>query len=95
MNFIHKNKIYIGIIFGTLLPLVAYIIIRLIYDQNNPPSDADPYRATLLLERVSIFANLAGFYYFLNRGHYRSVRGIVVMTFILALAYAIVYLNRP
>ncbi len=95
MNFIHRNKLYIGIILGAILPWITYFILNFIYDQLRSPSPIDPYREAMLIERISIFGNLAGFYYFLNKGHYRSVRGIVVMTFIYAAAYGIVFMNRP
>lgn len=92
---IHKNKIIIGIITGIILPTLAYIIIITIRKQiNSLPSEVDPYQASMIFERVSIFANLLGFYYFLHKGHYQTVRGIVIMTFMLALAYAIFYFNK-
>lgn len=95
MRIIHKNNILIGMVMGTLLPVIAYILLLFIYARvSNIPEDIDPYKETLLLERISIFANLAGFYYFLNKGHYKTVQGIVILTFIMALIYAIVYFNK-
>jgi len=92
---IHKNKIIIGIITGIILPAIAFILIITFRKQFNPmPEELDPYRSSMLFERISIFANLAGFYYFLNKGQYQTVRGIVISTFILAIAYAIVYMNQ-
>lgn len=51
MNFIHRNKLYIGIILGAILPWITYFIINFIYDQLRSPSPIDPYREAMLIER--------------------------------------------
>lgn len=94
MNWINRNKLYIGVIFGLILTILTYTLLRVMYEWRiSLPPEADPVRQQWVLERFSILGNLGAFYFFLNRGHYNSVRGVLIITFVLALSYAIIYFN--
>jgi len=86
----NDNKIWIGIVIGLFTAVLSIFILYLVRYTNMNLGDYFVllYRSKRLLSPIVSIAgvpNLIIFFLFLNRHKYKTARGIIMATFILAL----------
>ena len=79
------NKLWIGLVIGTLLPAIAFFLVYYIgYGANNTFVDfiRQTFNIMMLTKILSlcVLPNLAVFYFFLNREFWYATRGIILAT---------------
>jgi uncharacterized membrane protein len=93
MDFLRKDSFWLGIILGIIFPLIAFGILYLIgiaIDAGTGKTDVFNQENRSL---VSIFVNLIALrFYLLKLKHDLTGRGILTVTFLLAIAYFAIYL---
>lgn len=81
------DKMIVGVLAGTLIPLLAFAVLYIIFDELSQLeiiSDAgfsDDFRIRTI-SLVSIGANVILVRYFQNRYAHNAVRGVVIPTFV-------------
>ena len=78
----NKDHDLVGIIYGTVFPVVCFALFILLGDYGLKLSDE-------FTGIICIGTNLLVFYYYINRHFYKSVRGIVLVTIVWAVIYII------
>ena len=92
------DKIYLGITFGLLLPLVVFAIIM--YGKYTNSFQLQYLGIKYIINfapkflSLSLCANLLPFYVFLQTNRMRGVQGILIATFTLALFVFILFIIR-
>lgn len=89
---------YVGVITGTLVPLITFAILYIVFEELSRldiVSDEGFSTGFRLrtISLVSIAANVILVRYFQNRYAYQAVRGVVFPTFILVIVWIIYYSN--
>lgn len=80
--FLQKDRDWVGIIYGIALPIVAFALFLLLADKGIKISPS-------FSDIICLGSTLPVFYYYLNRGMYRTVRGILIMVIFWAIVYII------
>ena len=90
-NIVRKDSMILGLVMGILLPVVCFGILFAVSSFFAP--DGKKYLIKLSsLILVSVFANLFTMrYYLVNLKFDKTGRGILLVTFILAIAYFVCY----
>lgn len=93
MEKLRSDKLWLGILIGTVIPVVLFGILYLLSHYLAPEGkDYIVKLPTLLL--ISIFSNLFILRYYLVKLKYdRTGRGILLVTFIFAILYFVFYLK--
>ncbi len=87
IKILHKDSMWLGIALGIILPLVSFGILYAISVLLAPPS-RDYLIKLSTITLVSVFTNLFTLrYYLLKLKFDRTGRGILLVTFILAIGY--------
>lgn len=93
MNFFRKDNFWLGMLIGLIIPMLAFGIISLIglgIDAGTGKTDIISAENRSL---VSIFINLIALrFYLLKVKHDLTGRGILTITFVLAIVYFSLYL---
>ncbi len=92
------DKLYVGLITGTLVPLITFGILYIVFEElsrNGIVSDEGFSTGFRLrtISLVSIAANVILVRYYQNRYAYQAVRGVIFPTFILVMVWIIYYSN--
>ena len=92
------DRVVIGIVAGTVLPILAFLILYVIFaelSQLGIISDEgfSPDFRIRTISLVSIGTNVILVRYFQNRYAYQAVRGVVFPTFIYIIAWIVYHLN--
>lgn len=92
------DRLVVGIVTGTMLPIVAFLILYVIFSElsqlgiiSDEGLSTDFRTRTISL--VSIGTNVILVRYFQNRYAYRAVRGVIFPTFGYIIAWIVYYLN--
>jgi len=93
---LNQNKIIIGLVFGLLVPFVAYAIFDMIYDYGD---DAGWFTNSNISETfrartkglLAIATNLITINIFRRKKHEDSMRGVVIATSIYVLTWIIMF----
>ena len=90
---LQRDSMGLGIILGIALPLILFGILYAVSTTFSPPNKEYLIKlSTLIL--ISVFSNLATIrYYLLTLKFDKTGRGILLVTFILAISYFAVYLR--
>ena len=91
------NKLYIGIIIGLILPFIVFFILLLNYAHQMGASVKEVinfifttkgfFKNLMSFSQFNLLpplSNLAIFYLFLRKEYYKSIRGIILSTFLIA-----------
>lgn len=92
------DKMYVGVITGTLVPLITFGILYIVFEElsrSGIVSDEGFSTGFRLrtISLVSIAANVILVRYYQNRYAYQAVRGVIFPTFILVIVWIIYYSN--
>ncbi len=93
MEKLRSDKLWLGVLIGTLIPAILFGILYSLSHYLAPDGrDYIVKLPTLLL--ISIFSNLFSLRYYLVKLKYdRTGRGILLVTFIFAILYFVLYLK--
>ncbi len=93
MEKFRRDSIWLGIIIGIVFPAILFAILFSLSKLLAPEGKEYLVKmSTILL--VSIFPNLFTLRYYLTKLKYdRTGRGILLVTFIFAIVYFLIYLN--
>ena len=93
MEKFRRDSIWLGITIGSVFPAVLFVILFSLSKMFAPEGKEYLVKlSTVLL--VSIFPNLFSLRYYLVKLKYdRTGRGILLDTFLFAIAYFVIYLN--
>jgi hypothetical protein len=83
-----KDKFYLGILYGTALPLLAYIVGEMIQQENQ----FWLRRTTFFI--ICIALNVIVFRYAMQKRYENLAKGILFVTFAYALAFFFYYFKR-
>lgn len=93
MSFFRKDNFWLGMIIGLVLPIVAFGVFTLIGLGIDATTDKTDIISAENRSLVSIFVNLIALrFYLLKVKHDLTGRGILTITFMLAIAYFSFYL---
>ncbi|MDR1792276.1 MAG: hypothetical protein LBR36_02380 [Bacteroidales bacterium] len=94
-QFFQKDSMWVGILIGIVPPIVLFALLWLI-SMSFAPEGKDYLIKIPTLILLSVFPNLFTFRYFLvKRKLERIGRGILLVTFVIAICYLIAYLKLP
>lgn len=89
-RFFQQDNMIFGVILGILLPLLTWLLIRLIVNDLMPyfTGDAMPFIKSSTVSLIAIFTNLFSMRYYLLRLKFDFTgRGILISTFVLGIVY--------
>ena len=88
------NKLWTGLLTGTVLPLAVFFLVYLFVYSNMPWGHFLKYALTTgtLPKMLSLCAipNLALFYFFLNKEYWRATRGVIAAMLLCTLAVIVI-----
>ena len=88
---LHKDSILLGIVLGIVLPLVSFGILYAV-STLLAPMDKDYLIKLSTMVLVSVFSNLFTLrYYLLKLKFDKTGRGILLVTFVMAIGYFLTY----
>ena len=92
------DRVVVGMIAGSILPVVTFVVLYVIFAELNKLGIISREGLTTdfrirTISLVSIGANVVLVKYFQNRYAYRAVRGVVFPTFVFIIAWILYYLN--
>jgi hypothetical protein len=83
-----KDHPVVGLILGAAFPIVTYALFMMLAERTPIKLDQE------FTDILCVGSNLPIFYYYLNRFMYKTVKGIVVSSIILAVVYMINHLGN-
>ena len=89
----NRDQLKFGVALGVLLPSILFALIFLAMSGGSQLPDAwnAMVKEKILMKVIALCCviNLVLFYYFLNRNHYESTRGVIVGTLVYGIIGAI------